>query len=380
MKILIAVDSFKNSLSAVDVSSSIRKGMAHVKGGFTIKEMPLSDGGEGTMEILISNLAGEIVTTEVRNPLGENIRASYGIINGHIAIIEMAVAAGLQLISKEERNPLKTTTYGVGQLIIHALDRGCREFIIAIGGSATNEGGIGMAGALGVQFLDQYNNPITLDGEGLKDLANIELGKMDQRIKESTFQIACDVDNVLCGKEGASYVYAKQKGATKEMVEQLDKNLLNYSEIIKKDLGKEGLNIKGAGAAGGLGLGLMVFLEGELESGFSIISNKLNLEHEILACDLVITGEGKIDLQSLNGKVPIGVARLAKKHNKRVIVLTGTFGDLSHEFYENGVTAIFSIIHAPITLEEALSKTVARKSIETVSEQIARLLVGKGHI
>ncbi|MEA1975731.1 MAG: glycerate kinase [Bacillota bacterium] len=374
MKILIGVDSFKDSLSAIDVSKSIKKGIIKVNNRVEIMEIPLADGGEGTMEIIVNNLNGKIINTKVVGPLGEKINGSYGIVDEDIAIIEMATVAGLELLKEKDRNPSKTTTYGVGQLILDALDKGCKEFVVAIGGSSTNDGGIGLARALGVKFLDNKNSEIELNGNGLKDLVNIDISEIDKRIKESKFQVACDVDNVLCGENGAAYVYARQKGANDKMIEMLDKNLFNLSEVIKKDLGKDVLNIKGAGAAGGLGGGLVAFLDASLKSGFDIVSNILNLESEIKSCDLVITGEGSFDYQSLNGKVPIGVAKLAKKYNKKVIVIAGSVGEISEEIYENGVTSVFSIISKPSTLEELINKKTTENSLESLAEQIIRLL------
>jgi glycerate kinase len=375
MKILIGVDSFKDSLSAIDVSRSIKKGILKANNRAEIKEIPLADGGEGTMEILVNNLNGKIIKTKVFGPLGEKINGSYGIVDENTAIIEMATVAGLELLKEKDRNPSKTTTYGVGQLMLDAFDKGCREFIIAIGGSSTNDGGIGLASALGVKFLDINNNEIELNGNGLKDLVMIDISDIDKRVKESTFQIACDVDNVLCGENGAAYVYARQKGANDKMIEMLDKNLFNLSEVIKKDLGKDILNIKGAGAAGGLGAGLVAFLDGSLKSGFDIVSNILNLENEIKKCDLVITGEGSFDYQSLNGKVPVGVAKLAKKYNKKVVVIAGSVGKITDEIREIGITSVFSIINKPSTLKELINRKTTEDGLESLAEEIIRLLV-----
>jgi len=374
MRILIAVDSFKDSLSAIDVSKNIKKGILKVNNEIEVKELPLADGGEGTMKILINNLNGEIVKLDVTGPLGKKVNASYGIINEEIAIIEMAEAAGLQLLKQNKRNPLITTTYGVGELILNALEKGIRKFIIAIGGSSTNDGGVGMAAALGIKFLNKELKEIELNGKGLKNLFKIDTNEIDDRIKDCDFKVACDVNNVLCGINGAAYVYAKQKGATNEMIEILDNNLMNYANIIKKDLNIDIFNIEGAGAAGGLGAGLIAFLNGNLESGFEIISNRLNLENEIKNCDLVITGEGKIDFQSLNGKVPIGVAKLAKKYSKKVIVIAGSVGELTDEIYDLGINSVFSIINKPMKLEEALNKEITEKGLMKLTEQIIRLL------
>ncbi|MDM8533869.1 glycerate kinase [Clostridiaceae bacterium HSG29] len=374
MRILIAVDSFKDSLNSINVSKSIKAGILKANKEIDVKEIPLADGGEGTMQILINNLDGKIIETYATNPLGKRIKVSYGIFN-NIAIIEMASVAGLQLLKEYERNPLKTSTFGVGELILDALEKGIRKFIIAIGGSSTNDGGVGMAAALGAKFLDKDLKEIELNGKGLEDLYEIDISNIDNRINDCDFKVACDVNNVLCGANGAAYIYAKQKGANDVMVEILDKNLLNYSKILKKDLGIDILNIEGAGAAGGLGAGLIAFLNGKLESGFEIVSEILKLEDEIKKCDLVITGEGKFDLQSLNGKAPIGVGKLARKYNKKVVVIAGSIGELSDEIFTNGISSVFSIIDKPMDLSDALKKEVTEKGLRKLSEQIIRLLM-----
>jgi len=375
MKILIAPDSYKGSLSAYEVTKCIKKGILNANKDIEIIEMPLADGGEGTVEILVGNLGGKIVTKKVSGPLGKLVDATYGIINEKTAIIEMASAAGLTLIDEKDRNPLLTTTFGVGQLILDALDRGCREFIIGIGGSSTNDGGAGMATALGVKFLSLENEEIKCSGGNLDKILNIDIANLDKRINKSKFTVACDVNNTLCGKNGAAFVYAKQKGASDKDIKKLDENLFYYAQIIKKDLNKDILNIKGSGAAGGLGGGLVAFFSAELKSGFDIISEKLNLEKYIKESDYIITGEGKIDKQSLNGKVPVGVGNLAKKHNKKVIAIVGSIDENIGNLQKTGISSIFSIISRIVTLEEAMDDKVARKSIERLSEQIIYLIM-----
>lgn len=375
MKILIAPDSYKGSLSAYEVSKCIKKGILNANKDIEIIEMPVADGGEGTVEILVGNLGGKLIVKKVSGPLGKIVEATYGIINDTTAIIEMASAAGLTLIDEKDRNPLLTTTFGVGQLILDALDRGCREFIIGIGGSSTNDGGAGMASALGAKFLSLDNKEIKCSGGNLDEILNIDITNLDKRINESKFMVACDVDNTLCGENGAAFVYAKQKGASDKDIKKLDENLFYYAQIIRKDLNKNILNIKGSGAAGGLGGGMVAFLSAELKSGFDIISEKLNLEKYIKESDYIITGEGRIDKQSLNGKVPVGVGNLAKKHNKKVIAIVGSIDENIGNLQGTGISSIFSIISRAITLEEAMDDKVARKSIEELSEQIIYLII-----
>lgn len=374
MKILIAPDSFKESLSSVEVSKYIKEGFERSNGNFDIKEIPLADGGEGTLNTLVNNLGGQIKEVEVSNPIGEPIKAKYGIAENKLAIIEMAEAAGLTLLDEEQRNPLFTSTYGVGELILDALDHGCRDFVIAIGGSSTNDGGVGMAGALGVEFLDVNGKSIKLTGKGLEELNSIDISKIDKRISESSFLIASDVNNVLCGPYGAAHVYGEQKGANLKEIKTLDANLKMYSEILKRDLNIDILNIPGSGAAGGLGGGLIAFLDSELKSGFEIISQKLDLENHIKKSEYIITGEGKIDSQTAHGKVPSGVGKIAKKYNKKVIAIAGSIGEDISQLDDCGITSIFSIIDRPMTLEEALNKETTKKSLIRLGEQLGRFI------
>lgn len=373
MNILICPDSFKNSLSAIEVSKAIELGVQKNNKNHNVKKLPLADGGEGSLDVLINNEQGEFVTVSVKNPLLRDIQAAYGVIN-QTAIIEMARAAGLDLLKPEERNPMLTTTYGVGELIKHALDQGIRKFIIAIGGSATNDCGIGVASALGVNFLDEEGKLIKNTGHGLASLDKIDYRNIDQRILSSEIKVLCDVNNPLYGKNGAAYVYAKQKGASEEMIKTLDSNLMHFSKVVKKTFNEDISNMPGSGAAGGLGAGLMLFLKGKLVSGFDTIRAILDLEKHIESSDLIITGEGKIDSQSLNGKVAIEVSKIAKKYNKPVIGIVGSYeGDLK-KFHDQGMTSIFSIIHNPITLESALNKELTEQSLCSLSEEVMRLI------
>lgn len=372
MNILICPDTFKNSLDAISVSKAIKIGIEKTSKEHYIKMIPLADGGEGSLDILIENQKGTLISTDVKDPLSREIKASYGLI-GKTAVIEMARAAGLDLLDSRERNPMLTSTYGVGELIKHALDRGIRNFVIAIGGSATNDCGIGVANALGVEFLDKYGKPIENNGKSLANLDRINYENIDQRILESKVQVLCDVNNPLYGKNGASFVYAKQKGADEEMIEILDNNLRNFSRVVKNTFNKDISEVPGAGAAGGLGAGLMIFLHGELISGFQVISRILNLEKYIKKSDLIITGEGKIDSQSINGKVAVEVSKIAKKYNKPVIGIVGAYEGNLKVFHDLGMTAIFSIIHEPINLKNAIEKKQTKESLITLSEEVIRL-------
>jgi len=373
MKILICPDSFKDSLSAIMVSKAIESGIRETNQNYNIKKLPLADGGEGSLDILINNEKGKYITVSVMDSLFREIQASYGII-GETAVIEIARAAGLDLLKPDERNPMLTTTYGVGEMIKHALDQGIRKFIIAIGGSATNDCGIGVASALGVKFLDEMGKAIELTGKGLASLHKINDKNIDNRILSSEIKVLCDVNNPLYGKNGAAYVYARQKGANEEMVKTLDHNLKHFSRIVEKTFNVDVSNVPGAGAAGGLGAGLMLFLKGKLVSGFDTISDILDLEGYIESSDLIITGEGKIDLQSLNGKVVVEVSKIAKKYKKPVIALVGSYQGELRAFHDQGITSVFSIIHKAITLDEALNENRTKKSISNLSEEVMRLL------
>lgn len=373
MNILICPDSFKNSLNAIEVSKAIELGVQKNNKNHNIKKLPLADGGEGSLDVLINNEQGKYITVPVKNPLLRDIQASYGVIN-KTAVIEMARAAGLDLLKPEERNPMLTTTYGVGELIKHALDQGIQKFIIAIGGSATNDCGIGVASALGVKFLDEEGKPIKNTGQGLASLHKIDYDNIDQRILSSEIKVLCDVNNPLYGKNGAAYVYAKQKGASEEMIKTLDSNLKHFSKIVKNTFNEDISNMPGSGAAGGLGAGLMLFLKGKLVSGFDTIRVILDLEKYIESSDLIITGEGKIDSQSFNGKVAIEVSKIAKKYNKPVIGIVGSYEDDLKKFHDQGMTSVFSIIHNPMTLEAALNKELTEQSLCDLSEEVMRLI------
>ena len=355
MNILVAPDSFKDSLSASEASRIISEAISAVIPSASIHQIPISDGGEGLLEALLTPLQGTLVSVSVKDPLHRTIEASYGLVDqGKTAIIEMATASGLELLSIEERNPLITSTYGTGELIKNALDKGCTKIIIGLGGSATNDGGIGMIKALGGLFLDQYNQEIPDGGAALSTLHSIDLSGLDKRLQQVAIVCACDVDNPLTGPSGASYVYAKQKGASDNMLAVLDSNLSNYATVIKATLNKDLEHISGTGAAGGTAMGLLAFLDATLTPGIALITELLHLEKHIKEAQLVVTGEGKIDIQTLHGKTIMGIASLAKKHSIPVLVFTGSIGHGISEIYDQGVTAIFSIVSEPMSLETAI--------------------------
>ncbi len=323
MKIVIAPDSFKGSLRAVEVSEAIAQGVKRVYPDAVIEKVPMADGGEGTVECLVNATQGKQYRKKVLGPLGEPVLAAFGILGDkNTAIIEMAAASGLPLIPVERKNPLITTTYGTGQLIKSALDYRCRKIIIGIGGSATNDGGAGMVQALGAHLLDENGEEINPGGAQLSRLSQIDISNMDKRIREANFLVASDVQNPLCGPTGASYIYGPQKGATDEMIKILDDALSHFAYIIKHNLGKDIKDIPGAGAAGGLGAGLMAFLDAELKPGIEIVIETVQLEQKLKDADLVITGEGEINLSTIYGKTPVGVAKIAKKYRIPVVSIS----------------------------------------------------------
>ena len=371
MKIVIAPDSFKSSLTARQVAESIERGIRKVEKNIHIEKVPMADGGEGTVQSLVDATNGRMVYTKVFDPLMREIEAFYGILgDGSTAIIEMSAASGLPLISKEEKNPLITTTYGTGQLFMHALNQGCRSFIIGIGGSATNDGGVGMMKALGIRFINSEGQDIGFGGGELDKIHTIDTSGLDNRILDCSITVACDVDNPLCGLRGASRVFGPQKGATEEMVEVLDNNLSHYAEIIKSQLGISIIDVPGAGAAGGLGGGLMAFLKAKLRRGIDIVIDATGLEESIKGAALVITGEGSIDYQTQFGKTPYGVAMVAKKYGIPVIAIAGSIGKDAYALYEKGFNSIFSIVDKPMTLEEAIENSEVL--LENTAERIMR--------
>lgn len=374
MKIVIAPDSFKGSLSALDAALAIERGVKRASSESDVTLVPMADGGEGTLECLIRATRGKFVSKRVLNPLGKPIDSGFGILgNGTTCIVEMAMSSGLYLISDDERDPLRTTTYGFGQLIGAALDEGCREFILALGGSATNDGGAGMLQALGVQLLNVHGEEIGFGGGELSKLDRIRLDGIDPRLSQCEFRIACDVDNPFIGPEGASVVFGPQKGAASEMVARLDGSLKHFADVIERTLGVSIHHIPGAGAAGGLAGGIVAFLNGRLESGVSLVARVAKLEDAVRDADLVITGEGRVDSQTAGGKTPFGVAKVAQSHGVPVVLLAGSIGEGIDVLYEHGVSAALSIVNRPMTLEEAMRH--AGPLLEQSAEQLIRMIL-----
>lgn len=357
MKILIAPDSFKGSATSRMAAEAIGKGVHIVFPDANLIKIPVADGGEGTVEALTDSMHGEIISKRVKGPLGEAVDAEYGILPGEVAVIEMASASGLPLVPDNKRNPLITSTYGTGQLILDALNRGCKEIILGIGGSATNDGGTGMARALGYQFLDSSGNELAEGGGSLVNLAEIDDSEVDDSIFETKFFIACDVTNPLTGLEGASHIYGAQKGASPKDIEVLDGALGKLAAVVSNKYGRVNENIPGAGAAGGLGFGLMEFCSGELKSGIEIILDLINFDDYLEGVDLVISGEGRIDGQSVYGKVPVGIAGRAKKKDIPVLVIVGDIGPKVEAVYDHGIDAVMSSVNKAMSLEEAMSRS-----------------------
>lgn len=373
MKIVIAPDSFKESLSALNVANAIEKGFKEIFPEAEYIKCPMADGGEGSLITMVEASGGSIISTEVTNPNGERVQSYFGLsLDKKTAFIEMATASGLELISQEKRNPLYATSFGTGELIRKALDYGATHFIIGIGGSATNDGGAGMLQALGVDLLDIDGKSIPRGGCGLASLKYIDITHFDPRISQCSFQIACDVTNPLLGRNGASYIFGPQKGATSEMVIKLDKNLQNFSKVIYEKFNVDVSGVAGGGAAGGLGAAFLAFFNAELKPGFSLISESLNLESKIKDAHLVITGEGRIDSQTVNGKVPTGVARIAKKYDVPVIAISGVYGEGFEMVYSCGIDAVFSILNKVEPLDFILKN--AEKNIYNNSRNIAALM------
>ncbi|MDM5225394.1 glycerate kinase [Cytobacillus sp. NJ13] len=357
MKIVIAPDSFKESLSALEAANAIERGFKFIFHEADYKKMPMADGGEGTVQSLVDATEGTIIERTVTGPLGEPVKAFFGLMgDGKTAVIEMAAASGLHLVPSEKRNPLITSTWGTGELIAAAMDSGVQHIIIGIGGSATNDAGAGMIQALGGKLLNKTGSDIGPGGGSLAQLAAIDLSGLDSRLRDVHFEVACDVDNPLTGTRGASAIFGPQKGATPEMVELLDQNLGHFADVIENALGKQFRHIEGAGAAGGIGGSLLAILNADLKKGIEIVLHAVDFENEVKDADLVITGEGKIDSQTIYGKTPIGVARAAKKHGIPVIGLAGSLSDDSDIVHEHGIDALFSIVPGVVTLPEALEK------------------------
>lgn len=373
MKIVVAPDSFKGSVTALQAANAIEKGLRRVFPNANIDKIPMADGGEGTVQSLVDATGGHIKKQRVNGPLGNEVEAEFGILaDGETAVIEMAAASGLTLVPTEKRNPLHTTTYGTGQLIHAALEAGCRRLIIGIGGSATNDAGAGMAEALGAKFLNTDGKPIERGGGGLGELSSIDIAGLHSKIAGTETVVACDVNNPLTGPEGASHVYGPQKGATPEMVKTLDAYLGHYDKVLTQTFGHSLDNIPGAGAAGGLGAGLMAFLNAELKLGVDIMIDTVKLKDRMKGASLVFTGEGQLDFQTAFGKTPVGVAKTAKADNIPVIAIAGGIGEGAAAVYDAGIDAMLGIVQAPMSLDDAVED--APQLIADTAEQAARLI------
>jgi glycerate kinase len=369
-KVVIAPDSFKESLSAMTVAEAIERGFRQIYPQVQYVKLPMADGGEGTVDSMVAATGGEIVRVEVTGPLGQPVSAFYGLLGeGETAVIEMAAASGLHLAPKGQRDPRITTSYGTGELILAALERGVKAIILGIGGSATNDGGAGMMQALGARLLDDQQLPLPPGGAALARLAQIDLSAVDPRLQQVSVTAACDVDNPLCGPHGASAVFGPQKGATPEMVTQLDAALSHFGLLLQQATGREVLNAPGAGAAGGMGAALLGMLSARLRPGIEIVIETLRLEEALRDADLVITGEGRLDSQSIHGKTPIGVARVAKRYGLPVIGIAGSLSKDYQVVHQHGIDAAFSVLDRVVTLEEAL--TDAAINLEVTARNVA---------
>lgn len=375
MKVLVAPDSYKGSLSSKQVCEAIEEGLLKAnKEAFEVLKVPIADGGEGTVDAFLSAMGGELVQVTVTGPLGEPVSSFYGILPDGTAVIEMAAASGLSLVPAHQRNPLITTTYGTGELIEHALDRGCMRFIVGIGGSATNDAGVGMLQALGIKFLDEAGQEVPWGGGNLDKVATIDLSGMDPRLKKAEFIVACDVDNPLCGENGASAVYGPQKGATPDMVRLLDRNLSHFADVVSRTLGEDHRDDPGAGAAGGLGFAFKAFLNAQMRRGIDVVMEVTHMDTLAAQCDIIITGEGRTDFQTaLFGKAPSGVANLGKRVGKPVLLISGSLGEGYQELFDQGVVAAFSIANGPMSLQEAMEN--AYSLLVDKAQNIGRLLV-----
>ena len=374
MKIVIAIDSLKGSLSSMEAGHAIEQGIRNVLPETKVLVKPLADGGEGTTEALVEGLGGDMVQVQVHGPLETPVNAAYGVIGeSNTAIMEMAAAAGIILVGKDKR-PLDATTYGVGEMIRDAITRGCREFIIGIGGSATNDGGIGMLTALGYEFLDAEGKPAGIGAGALYKVAKICDDKVMPELKDCHFRIACDVTNPLCGENGSTYIYGPQKGVTVELRDELDQAMGAYAQVVKAYNGTDYAKTPGAGAAGGLGFAFLSFLSGELLPGIELVLNAVEMDKAMEGADLVFTGEGRLDYQTAMGKAPVGIAKMAKKHGAKVIALAGAVIEGAQECNEQGIDAYFPILRQVVTLDEAMDPATARKNMVETTEQVMRLV------
>jgi glycerate kinase len=379
MKVVVAIDSLKGSLSSLEAGEAIKSGVLKAIPDAEVCVRPLADGGEGTVEALALGMGGELKTVEVTGPLGERVNCLYGILEeSKTAIVEMSGAAGITLVSDELRNPLHTTTYGVGEVIKDAIANGCRHFIVGIGGSATNDGGIGMLQALGFGMLDKDGNQVPSGAKGIKEIVTITDDQVIPELKECSFRIACDVTNPLCGERGCSAVYGPQKGATPEMVKEMDAWLSDYAKLVSEKYKSADAEYPGTGAAGGMGFAFLAYTNAVLESGIKIILEETKLEDYVKDADIVITGEGRLDGQTAFGKAPIGVAKIAKKFDKTVLAFAGAVTKDAVVCNEHGIDAFFPILRRIQTLQEAMTPEIARDNMVTTVEQVFRLINVRG--
>ena len=375
MKVVVAVDSLKGSLTSLEAGEAVKEGIRRADPDTVVEVLPLADGGEGTQEALTKGLGGEEIRRQVTGPMGSPVEAVYGIVREKgLAILEMAAAAGITLVKREDQDPLHATTFGVGELFCDAVKEGCRDFIIGIGGSATSDGGLGMLQALGYEFLDQEGKPVTPDPEGMGRIVSIGQGKTMPELSECHFRVACDVTNPLCGKNGAVYIFGGQKGVPEEEMEQWDARMKRFADLCEAFTGRRSQELPGAGAAGGLGFALLNFLNADLKPGAELVLDTVRLEEHIQDCDLVITGEGRLDAQTVMGKAPIRVARLAKKYGLPVAAVTGAAGAGAEACNEAGIDAFFPILTSVVTLEEAMEQETARYNMALTAEQMMRLI------
>ena len=374
-KVVIAIDSFKGSLTTFQAAEAIKEGIRQVYKDTEIITSPIADGGEGTVEAIIRATGGRMELADVCGPLGDRIKAAYGIVeHTKTAVIQMSAAAGITLLSESQLDIMNTTTFGVGELILDAISKGCENFIIGIGSSATNDGGVGMLQALGFEFLDINGNQVARGGKGLKDIVQIRTENAAPQLKECSFSVACDVKNVLCGENGCSAVYGPQKGATDDMIKDMDTWLKRYAELTKQIIPDSDASAAGTGAAGGLGFALLSYLNARLESGIGLVIKETGLEEQVKDADIVITGEGRLDGQSYMGKVPVGVAELAKKYNKTVVAFSGCVSEDAEVCNDYGIDAFFPVVRKPCTLQEAMDSKNAYKNLKATVNQAFRLI------
>lgn len=375
MKVVIAIDSLKGSLSSMEAGMAIKDGILAAKPDAEVIVKPLADGGEGTTDALIEGMNGERIDLTVTGPMHTPVDAYYGYLKDtNTAVMEMASAAGITLVPDSEKNPLLATSYGVGEMINDAIQRGCRNFIIGIGGSVTNDGGIGMLKALGVRFLDENDEDAGEGGQALAKVARIDVSGMNPLLKECHIQVACDVNNPLCGENGSTYVYGPQKGVTEDMKKTLDEAMAHFARVTSETLENDYLNTPGAGAAGGLGYAFLAYTGAALTPGIELILDAVGLEEELSSADVVVTGEGRLDFQTAMGKAPVGVARLAKKYNAKVIAFAGSVTKEATACNKEGIDAFFPILRGVCTLAEAMDPVAARNNMAATVEQVFRLL------